>query len=119
MEGFESNFPKLTVYPWRWCVALLMKTSRNGLRVVLASFSVMSLSNAMVWNTFSPVARTTKEFFDVPSVYVDALSFVFMVVYIPFIVPASWILSKYNIAVGVMVGGETVWQFNDLPLKVS
>lgn len=65
----------------------------------------MSLSNAMVWNTFSPVARTAKEYFGLPSVYVDALSFVFMVIYIPFIFPASWVLSKYNIAVGVMAGG--------------
>eukprot|EP01127_Copromyxa_protea_P020950 TRINITY_DN7080_c0_g1_i1.p1 TRINITY_DN7080_c0_g1~~TRINITY_DN7080_c0_g1_i1.p1 ORF type:complete len:436 (-),score=41.56 TRINITY_DN7080_c0_g1_i1:13-1224(-) len=59
----------------------------------------------MAWNTFSPVARTTREFFDVPAMYVDALSYVFMVVYIPFIVPASWVLSKYNIAVGVLLGG--------------
>jgi hypothetical protein len=59
----------------------------------------------MVWNTFSPVARTAREYFDVQPVYVDALSFVFMVIYIPFIVPASWVLSKYSIAVGVFVGG--------------
>ncbi|XP_061599383.1 heme transporter FLVCR2 isoform X3 [Cololabis saira] len=68
------------VYKRRWVIVLL--------------FSAYSLSNAYQWIQYGIISNIFMKFYGVDGFAVDWLSMVFMLSYIPFIFPATWILDK-------------------------
>lgn len=62
--------------------------------IMLAIFSIVTLSNAAAWITFAPIADVTQEHFGVSAFAVNSLSLVYMLAYMPFVFVASWLLDK-------------------------
>lgn len=71
---------KCKVYKSRWLILFL--------------FSMYSASNSMQWIEYSIIADVIVDFYKVEFVAVDWTSQIYMVLYIPFIFPASYILDK-------------------------
>ncbi|KAF5296872.1 hypothetical protein FQA39_LY12390 [Lamprigera yunnana] len=78
------------VYKYRW--------------VVLIIFVFYSASNAMQWIQYSIVADVVEKFYGVSSTFVDWTSMIYMVLYIPFIFPGSYMLDKLGLRVAVLIG---------------
>lgn len=70
----------LTVYKKRW--------------LILGIFVLYSASNAMQWIQYSIIANIITEFYGVSSIAVDWTSMIYMVLYIPTVFPASFLLDK-------------------------
>lgn len=62
--------------------------------VILALFVLYSASNAMQWIQYSIIADVITKFYSVNTTAVDWTSMIYMVLYIPFIFPASYLLDK-------------------------
>lgn len=61
---------------------------------ILALFVAFSASNAMQWIQYSIIADVITQFYNVSTTAVDWTSMIYMVLYIPFIFPASYLLDK-------------------------
>lgn len=62
--------------------------------VILAVFALVTMSNAAAWITFAPISDVTQMHYDVSPLAVNSLSLVFMMAYVPFVFPGSWILNR-------------------------
>jgi MFS family permease len=80
----------IKIYGYRW--------------VVLAVFSIINAVIQMQWLTFAPVAREAREFYQVSALQIDILSMIFMGVFLIACIPASFIIDKYGIRIGVGIG---------------
>ncbi|KAG8312594.1 hypothetical protein J6590_020514 [Homalodisca vitripennis] len=71
---------------------------------VLALFVLYSMSNSMQWIEYSIIANVVQKYYQVPNSYIDWTSMIYMVTYIPFIFPASWLIDKLGLRVAVILG---------------
>ncbi len=78
------------VYGYRW--------------VVLLVFALISAVIQIQWLTFAPIAREARLFYDVSALAIDFLSLIFMGVFIIVCIPASWIIDKFGIRIGLGTG---------------
>jgi len=78
------------VYPYRW--------------VVLIVYMLIIAVNQLLWITFAPITRDAATYFGVTDIQIGLLSMCFMIVFIVMSIPASWIIDKYGIRVGVGIG---------------
>uniref|UniRef100_A0A8C4PYT3 Feline leukemia virus subgroup C cellular receptor 1 n=1 Tax=Eptatretus burgeri TaxID=7764 RepID=A0A8C4PYT3_EPTBU len=88
MSGHESGGTRL--YPLRW--------------VIVALFSCYSLSNAFQWIEYGIINNIFSRYYNVSSTDVDWLSISYMVVYIPLIFPATWLLDMQGLRVVALLG---------------
>jgi MFS family permease len=72
--------------------------------LILAIFSLLSLSNAMVWITFSPIASLAEKHFSVNIQWINACSLVYMIIYIPGSPIAGFLLDFLGMRIGVSIG---------------
>jgi nitrate/nitrite transporter NarK len=72
--------------------------------VVLFVFSLINAVMQMQWLTFAPIAREAKLFYGVSALQIDALSMIFMAVFIIICIPASYIIDTFGIRIGVGFG---------------
>ncbi|MFC2117451.1 MFS transporter [Bacteroidota bacterium] len=87
----------IKVYKYRW--------------VVLAVFFIINAVIQMQWLTFAPVAREARLFYNATAMQIDLLSMIFMGVFIVVCIPASFIIDKYGIRIGVGIGAVLVGIF--------
>ncbi|MFC2096712.1 MFS transporter [Bacteroidota bacterium] len=87
----------IKVYKYRW--------------VVLAVFFIINAVIQMQWLTFAPVAREARLFYNATAMQIDLLSMIFMGVFIVVCIPASYIIDKYGIRIGVGIGAVLVGIF--------
>lgn len=80
----EVEKPK--VYPIRWLILFL--------------FVFFSASNAMQWIQYTIISNVIRDYYSVSADWVNWTSIIYMVLYIPFIFPGSYLLEK-------LVGGTT------------
>ncbi|VDK42199.1 unnamed protein product [Anisakis simplex] len=73
---------------------------------ILAIFVLLSASNAMQWIEYSIIAHIIVHFYSISYSLVDWTSMVYMLSYIVFIMPASWLLDKYGLRVSVLLGAS-------------
>lgn len=78
----EEN-SKLKRYKRRW-----------GMLAIIAS---LNACNALFWLSFAPVALTASRYYNVSTIWIDMMSIVFMILYIPAGVISSWVLDKYGL----------------------
>ncbi len=78
------------VYPYRW--------------VVLLVFALLNGVIQLDWITFAPITVDSIALYNVSAFWIVLLSMSFMVVYIFVSFPASYIIDKYGIRVGVGIG---------------
>ena len=68
------------VYGYRW--------------VVLAAFMAVNLTIQLLWISYAPVTEAARGYYGVSEVAIGALAMVFMVVYIPLSLPASYLIDR-------------------------
>jgi len=78
------------VYRYRW--------------TILSIYMFLIAVNQMLWITFAPITSDATNYFGVSDLWIGILSMCFMIVFIVFSIPASWIIDKYGIRVGVGIG---------------
>jgi cyanate permease len=86
----EETVEKIKVYRYRW--------------VVLSVFMLIVAANQLLWITFAPITNDVAKLLNVSELEIGLLSMSFMVVFIVFSIPASWIIDKYGIRVGIGIG---------------
>lgn len=72
--------------------------------VVLAVFSLYSLVNAFQWIQYSILASLFVLYYKVSNVAIDWLSMVYMVAYVPLILPATWLLDTRGLRLTALLG---------------
>uniref|UniRef100_A0A3Q2TIA7 FLVCR choline and putative heme transporter 2 n=1 Tax=Fundulus heteroclitus TaxID=8078 RepID=A0A3Q2TIA7_FUNHE len=77
------------LYRRRWVMCLL--------------FSAYSLSNAYQWIQYGIISNIITRFYDVDGFAVDWLSMIYMLAYIPFIFPVTWLLEKRGLRFTALV----------------
>ncbi|XP_061125652.1 feline leukemia virus subgroup C receptor-related protein 1 [Syngnathus typhle] len=71
---------------------------------ILAVFSLYSLINAFQWIQYGIVANVFTHFYRVSNDKVDWLSIVYMLVYVPLIFPATWLLDRRGLRLTALLG---------------
>ncbi|XP_029316049.1 choline/ethanolamine transporter flvcr2a isoform X3 [Cottoperca gobio] len=96
-EQIECNIPNKAsdsvvtphLYKKRWVIVFL--------------FSAYSLSNAYQWIQYGIISNIMKKFYNVDDFAVDWLSMIYMLTYIPFIFPVTWLLDKKGLRVTALL----------------
>jgi len=88
------------VYGYRW--------------VVLIVYMLVVAINQLMWITFAPITSDATQFYRVSDLSIGLLSMSFMIVYIIFSFPASWVIDTYGIRVGVGIGAALTGVFGIL-----
>ncbi|OXB54328.1 hypothetical protein ASZ78_005021 [Callipepla squamata] len=79
------------------------RLSRRRL-AVLAVFSCYSLVNAFQWIQYSILSNVFVRFYGVSFTEIDWLSMVYMVAYVPLILPATWLLDARGLRLTALLG---------------
>lgn len=72
--------------------------------IILLIFSLYSLSNAFQWIEYSIVATVIAPYYNVSNIAINYTSMIYMILYIPCILPATWLLSKKGLRFCVCLG---------------
>ena len=78
------------VYRFRW--------------TILSIYMFLIAVNQMLWITFAPITTDATKYYGVSDLWIGILSMCFMIVFVLVSIPASWIIDKYGIRVGVGIG---------------
>jgi MFS family permease len=78
------------VYRYRW--------------TILSIYMFLIAVNQMLWITFAPITSDATKYYGVSDLWIGILSMCFMIVFVVVSIPASWIIDKYGIRVGVGIG---------------
>jgi sugar phosphate permease len=71
---------------------------------MLTIYMLMVAVNQLLWITFAPITGDSTIYYGVSDLKIGVLSMCFMIVYIIISIPASWIIDKYGIRIGVGIG---------------
>jgi len=72
--------------------------------IMLSVYMLMVAVNQLLWITFAPITGDATKYYSVTDLQIGILSMCFMIVYIVVSIPASWIIDKYGIKIGVGIG---------------
>ena len=72
--------------------------------MMLTVYMFMVAVNQLLWITFAPITGDATKYYGVSDLRIGILSMCFMIVYIVVSIPASWIIDKYGIRIGVGIG---------------
>ena len=72
--------------------------------VVLGVFMFINLTIQMLWITYAPITGLAAEFYAVTDLQIGLLSMAFMIAFIPFSIPASWVIDTYGFKIAVGIG---------------
>jgi len=76
-----------------------------GLRwVMLTVYMFIVAVNQLLWITFAPITGEATKYYGVSDLRIGILSMCFMIVYIVVSIPASWIIDRFGIRIGVGIG---------------
>lgn len=78
------------VYKYRW--------------IMLTVYMFIVIINQLLWITFAPVTAAATAFYQVSDLQIGLLSMSFMIVFIFFSIPASWVIDAYGLKLGVGIG---------------
>lgn len=82
-----------------------LETRLYGRRfAVLTVFSLYSLVNAFQWIQYSIITNVFTQYYGVTNDKVDWLSIVYMVAYVPLILPATWLLDRKGLRLTALLG---------------
>jgi MFS family permease len=71
---------------------------------MLIIYMLLVASNQLLWITFAPITGDATRYYGVSDLWIGILSMSFMIVYVVVSIPASWIIDKYGIRIGVGIG---------------
>jgi cyanate permease len=72
--------------------------------IMLIVYMLMAAVNQLLWITFAPITGDATKYYGVSDLQIGILSMCFMIVYIVVSIPASWMIDKYGIRIGVGIG---------------
>ena len=72
--------------------------------MMLTVYMVMVAVNQLLWITFAPITGEATKYYAVSDLRIGILSMCFMIVYIVVSIPASWVIDKFGIRIGVSIG---------------
>ena len=78
------------IYGYRW--------------LILVVFMLVAAFNQLVWITFAPVTEAAAEYYHVSQLDIGLLSMSFMIAFLVFSIPASWVIDTYGFRIAVGVG---------------
>jgi MFS family permease len=78
------------VYRYRW--------------LVLAAFTAVASMTQVLWITFAPITGAAAGFYGKSDLMIGLLSMVFMIVYIPAVIPAAWAIDTWGFRAAVGLG---------------
>jgi MFS family permease len=81
---------KYKVYSYRW--------------IVLIVYMFIVAINQLLWITFAPITTEATIYYHVSDLQIGMLSMCFMLVYLVVSIPASWVIDKYGIRIGIGAG---------------
>jgi len=81
---------KYKVFPYRW--------------LILAVMVPVIIATEIYWLAFAPIASLAENFYGVSSIGITIFSMIYMLMYILFTIPASWVIDKYGAKVSVLIG---------------
>jgi MFS family permease len=91
------------------------KYNVSGYRwVVLGVFMFINLTIQMLWISYAPITGPAAVFYGVTDLQIGLLSMVFMIAFIPFSIPASWVIDTYGFRIGVGIGAVLMGIFGIL-----
>eukprot|EP00128_Syssomonas_multiformis_P005363 Colp12_sorted_trinity150504_noHs@24612 len=64
----------------------------------------LNVSNAVFWISFAPIQPSTQEYYGVSKLWVNMLSMIFMILYIPLGFTSSWALDAKGLRYGALWG---------------
>jgi MFS family permease len=88
---------KFKLYGYRW--------------VVLGVFMFINLTIQMLWIAYAPITGLAAEFYAVSDLQIGLLSMAFMIAFIPFSIPASWVIDTYGFRLAVGIGAVLMGVF--------
>lgn len=71
--------------------------------MILILFSSYSLCNAYQWIQYGIISNIVIKFYNVESMAVDWLSVIYMLTYVPFIFPVTWLLDKKGLRLTALI----------------
>ena len=71
---------------------------------MLAIFILITSVNQLLWITYAAITSVATAYYGVNDLQIGMLSMSFMIVFIFVSIPASWIIDKYGIKIGVGIG---------------
>jgi len=89
-KGMSDNGHEFNVYSYRW--------------VVLAMYSIATVTNGMGFISFASIANTTRWAFGISEFMLVLSSMAGVVVYIPMALPASYIIERYGLRMAINAG---------------
>lgn len=93
----DTTIQQAHVYGYRW--------------VVLAVFSILNIIVQMHWLNFAAIAREARIYYGVASLEIDFLALIFMIVFLVFCIPASYIIDTYGIRIGTGISAVFIGVF--------
>jgi len=90
MTGKAMAQEEIKVYGYRW--------------IMLSAYMLIVAVNQMLWITFAPITSEATTYYHASDLQIGMLSMCFMIVFIVVSIPASWIIDKYGMRVGVGTG---------------
>lgn len=72
--------------------------------IMLTIYMLIVAVNQLLWITFAPITGDSAIYYGVSDLKIGILSMCFMIVYIAVSIPASWIIDKYGLRIGVGIG---------------
>ena len=79
--------------------------------IMLVVYMFIVAINQLLWITFAPITSEAVNYYGVSELWIGILSMSFMVVFILFSIPASWIIDRYGIRIGVGIGAVLTGSF--------
>jgi len=81
---------KFRVYGYRW--------------VVLGAFMLINITIQILWIAYAPITGPAAHYYGVSDLQIGFLAMIFMIVYLPLSMPASWLIDTYGFRVAVSIG---------------
>ena len=106
----DSNFEELLEGSLSRCFQLEPMDGSTGYQVysvrwlVLSSFSVSNAFNAFLWITFASIFDQCSALWGLPSSYINGLSLVFLLLFLPGTVLTSFCVERYGVRAALVVG---------------
>jgi len=72
--------------------------------IILAVIVPIIISTEMFWLTLSPIASLAENYYHVGSMSISLFSMSYMIMYILFTLPASWVVDKYGYRCSLIIG---------------
>ncbi len=88
---------KYRAYPYRWAV--------------LGSFMLVNLVMQALWIDFSPIMRDAAAYYGVTQLAIGFLAMLFMIIFLPLSVPASWIIDRFGFRKSTGIGAALMAAF--------